>query len=324
MYNIIVKKYGGPENLTFQRLKEEKIGKNDVKIRVNYAGVNFADILTIKGRYQERPRPPFTPGLEVSGEVIEVGSNVLKLQINDKVMAIMKYGGYKELVNIPEENTYKVLTGMPLKIAGGFPVAYGTAFTAVVTKGKIKNKETCLILGATGGVGLAAIEIAKAYGSKVIACGGNDEKLKICQKHGADYVINYKNEIIRSKLKNLGIKELDLVIDMVGGQPTLDTLKTLSWNGRIIIVGFASGKIPELPANRLLLKNAKADGLYWGEYAYRYPKQIEKDFLVMEKLYVEKKIKPTIYNEFSLKEATKALIFLSQRKNSGKIILNCQ
>ena len=324
MYNIIVKKFGQPNSLSYQELENKELGKNDVKIKVNYAGVNFADILTIMGKYQERPRPPFSPGLEVSGTVLEVGTASTRVKVNDRVMAIMKYGGYKELVIVPEENVYKIPKNMPIRIAGGFPVAYGTAFSALVEKGNIKRHDICLILGATGGVGLASVEIAKAFGATVIACGGESRKLEVCLNHGADYVINYKQDIIRTKLKKLGIKELDLVIDMVGGQATLDVIKTLNWNGRIVIVGFASGKIPDLPANRLLLKNAKAEGLYWGEYAYRYPKKIEEDFLALEDLFVNKKINPTVYREFSLKDAAKALNFLIERKNIGKIILNCQ
>ena len=324
MYNIIVKKFGQPDKLEYQKLEHEELGKNDVKIKVNYAGVNFADILTIKGKYQERPRPPFSPGLEVSGIVLEVGTASKRIKVNDKVMAIMKYGGYKECVIVPEENVYKIPKNMSLRIAGGFPVAYGTAFSSLVEKGNIKKNDVCLILGATGGVGIAAVEIAKAYGATVIACGGSFKKLEVCLRHGADCVINYKQDIIRTKLKELGIKGLDLVIDMVGGQPTLDVVKALNWNGRIIIVGFASGKIPDLPANRLLLKNAKADGLYWGEYAYRYPKKIEEDFLALENLFINKKINPTVYKEFKLKDAEKALNLLIERKNAGKIILDCQ
>ena len=324
MYNIIVKKYGAPENLIYEKADEPKLGKKDIKIDVHYAGLNFADVLTIKGKYQERPRPPFSPGLEVSGVVREVGSLCSRFNINDNVMAIMKYGGFKDKVIVPEENTYKTPHGMSLRDAGAFPVAYGTAFSAIIDKGKIKKNETCLILGATGGVGIAAIQIAKAFGANVIACGGDDNKLETCILNGADFIINYKKNIIRTELKKIGIKEIDLVIDMVGGQSCVDTVKVLAWNGRIIIVGFASGSIPEIPANRLLLKNAKADGLYWGEYAYRYPKKIEEDFLVMQKLYIGKKIKPNIDREFSLKDAAKALNYLIERKNLGKVILKCQ
>jgi len=321
MYSIVVNKYGDPDILDYVKSKSDNLDNNSVRIKVSAAGVNFADILTIKGRYQERPRPPFSPGLEVSGRITEVGTSVTTHKVGDSVMAIMKYGGYKTEVVVPSENTYKTPHNMPLEIAAGFPVTYGTAYSALVTKAQLKKNETCLILGATGGVGIAAIEIAKAFGAKIIACGGDDIKLQICKKKGADHIINYKKNILRNELSNINLKEVDIVIDMVGGQFALDSIKSLKWNGRIIIVGFASGKIPDIPANRLLLKNAKADGLYWGELAYREPENIGRDFINLNELFKKKLIRPSNHKIFNLKEASLALSYLSERKNVGKIVL---
>ncbi|MAJ24531.1 MAG: NADPH:quinone oxidoreductase [Rickettsiales bacterium] len=321
MYSMIVNRYGSPEILEYVKSKSDKIEKNSVRIEVNSVGVNFADVLTIKGRYQERPRPPFSPGLEVSGKVIEIGKNVLSHKVGDSVIAIMKYGGYKSEVIVPSENIYKAFKNMSLEIAAGFPVTYGTAYSALVTKAEIKKNETCLILGATGGVGIAAVEIAKALEANVIACGGDDIKLQSCKNKGADHIINYKQNILKNELNRINIKEIDVVIDMVGGYLALNAIKSLSWNGRIVIVGFASGKIPDIPANRLLLKNAKADGLYWGELAYREPKSIGEDFAVLNKLYDRKLINPINHKTFDLKEATTALNYLLERKNIGKIVL---
>ena len=246
-----------------------------------------------------------------------------KFKVGDKVMAIMKYGAYQTEVIVPQENTYYVPKGMQLLHAGGFPVVYGTAYSALATKAKLKKNEICVILGATGGVGMAAIEIAKARKAIVIACGGNDEKLSECLKKGADYVLNYNNKIIRQELRKLGVSEVDVVIDMVGGQPSLDLVKSLKWNGRLIVVGFTSGNIQEIPANRLLLKNAKVEGLYWGELAYRNPNEIGEDFKALEKLYVENKLSPSINKIFNLKDANLALNELANRNNVGKIILKC-
>ena len=321
MYSIVVKKYGSPDVLEYVETVSKKITNNSVRIKVHSVGVNFADILTIKGRYQERPRPPFSPGLEVSGEILEVGNSVSNHKIGDTVIAIMKFGGYQSEVVVPAENTYNLPKSMPLDIAAGFPVTYGTAYSALVSKAKIKKNEICLVLGATGGVGVATIEIAKALGCKVIACGGDDDKLKGCIKKGANHVINYKNNILKNELKRLNIKEVNVIIDMVGGQVSLNAVKSLSWNGRIIIVGFASGVIPDIPANRLLLKNASADGLYWGELAYRTPNQINKDFLDLFYLYEKKLISPVNHKIFSLKDASDALNYLLARKNIGKLIL---
>lgn len=323
MFNIVVKKYGGPENLIYEEKKPSQIKPNAIRIKVKSIGVNFADTLIIRGKYQERPRPPFSPGLEVSGIVSEIDKNEKKFKIGDKVMAIMKYGAYQTEVIVPQENTYYVPKGMQLLHAGGFPVVYGTAYSALATKAKLKKNEICVILGATGGVGMAAIEIAKARKAIVIACGGNDEKLSECLKKGADYVLNYNNKIIRQELRKLGVSEVDVVIDMVGGQPSLDLVKSLKWNGRLIVVGFTSGNIQEIPANRLLLKNAKVEGLYWGELAYRNPNEIGEDFKALEKLYIENKLSPSINKIFNLKDANLALNELANRNNVGKIILKC-
>ena len=321
MYSVLVNKYGDPDVLQYVRTNSEKIVNNCVKVKVHSCGVNFADILTIKGRYQERPRPPFSPGLEISGEIIGLGKNVSEHKVGDQVMSIMKYGGYKSEIVVPSENTYKTPSNMPLDIAAGFPVTYGTAYSALASSAKIQKGETCLILGATGGVGIAAVEIAKALGSKVIACGGSDNKLKICVAKGADYIINYKEKILRNELAKLNIKEIDVVIDMIGGQYALDSVKSLKWNGRFVIVGFASGNIPNIPANRLLLKNASAIGLYWGELAYREPNSIKKDFLKLEELYKKKLLQPTNHKIFKLENASEALKYLQKRKNVGKIVL---
>ena len=323
MFNIVVKKYGGPENLIYEEKKPSQIKPNAIRIKVKSIGVNFADTLIIRGKYQERPRPPFSPGLEVSGIVSEIDKSEKKFKVGDKVMAIMKYGAYQTEVIVPQENTYYVPKGMQLLHAGGFPVVYGTAYSALATKAKLKKNEICVILGATGGVGMAAIEIAKARKAIVIACGGNDEKLSECLKKGADYVLNYNNKIIRQELRKLGVSEVDVVIDMVGGQPSLDLVKSLKWNGRLIVVGFTSGNIQEIPANRLLLKNAKVEGLYWGELAYRNPNEIGEDFKALEKLYIENKLSPSINKIFDLKDANLALNELANRNNVGKIILKC-
>ena len=323
MFNIVVKKYGGPENIIYEEKKPSQIKPNAIRIKVKSIGVNFADTLIIRGKYQERPRPPFSPGLEVSGIVSEIDKNEKKFKIGDKVMAIMKYGAYQTEVIVPQENTYYVPKGMQLLHAGGFPVVYGTAYSALATKAKLKKNEICVILGATGGVGMAAIEIAKARKAIVIACGGNDEKLSECLKKGADYVLNYNNKIIRQELRKLGLSEVDVVIDMVGGQSSLDLVKSLKWNGRLIVVGFTSGNIQEIPANRLLLKNAKVEGLYWGELAYRNPNEIGEDFKALEKLYIENKLSPSINKIFNLKDANLALNELANRNNVGKIILKC-
>ena len=323
MKRMIINKYGGPENLVLEECESPIIKELSVRIEVENVGVNFADTLVIKGRYQERPRPPFSPGLELSGTITEIGSKVKNLKINDRIIGIAKYGSYCNEIVMPAENVYKIPNNMDFITAASFPVAYGTAFGAIDWKGELKKNQTCLILGAAGGVGLACVEIAKAYGANTIAAAGSDEKSKTCKAHGANSTINYNKETFRNSLKKLAPNGVNLVIDMIGGEIADDAIKNLSWEGKFIIIGFAGGKIPKIPANRLLLKSSSAIGLYWGQYAFINPPLIGESFDKLMKMYEEKKLKPKIGKIFKLEEASKALEFLLSRANTGKIILNC-
>jgi NADPH2:quinone reductase len=323
MKRMIVNKYGGPENLVLEECEVPTIEDLSVRIKVENIGVNFADTLVIRGRYQERPRPPFSPGLELSGTIIEIGSKVKTHKVNDRVIGIAKYGSYCNEKVMPAENVYKIPDSMDFITAASFPVAYGTAFGAIDWKGKLKKNQTCLILGAAGGVGLAAVEIAKAYGAKTIAAAGSSEKCETCILHGADNTINYNHEVFRHSLKKLSPEGVNLVIDMIGGETADDAIKNLTWEGKFVIIGFAGGKIPKIPANRLLLKSSSAIGLYWGQYAFINPSLIGDSFCKLMKMYEEKKLNPKIGKIFKLEEASEALNFLLSRLNTGKIILSC-
>jgi len=323
MKRMIVNKYGGPENLILEHLDSPLINEVSVRIKVENIGVNFADTLVIKGRYQERPRPPFSPGLELSGTIIEIGKKVLNHNTGDRVIGIAKYGTYCNEIVMPAENVYKIPKSMDFITAASFPVAYGTAFGAVDWKGKLKKNQTCLILGAAGGVGLAAVELAATYGANTIAAAGSDEKCNTCITHGANKTINYNKETFRHSLKNIAPKGIDLIIDMIGGESADDAIKNLAWEGKFIIIGFAGGKIPKIPANRLLIKSASAIGLYWGEYAFINPTLIGDSFAKLMNLYEENKLKPKIGKIFKLEEASAALDYLLSRANTGKIILSC-
>ena len=228
MKRMIVNKYGGPENLILEECSPPIIDELSVRIKVENIGVNFADTLVIKGRYQERPRPPFSPGLELSGTIIELGSKVTSHKINDRVIGIAKYGSYCSEIIMPAENVYIIPDSMDFITAASFPVAYGTAFGAIDWKGKLKKKQTCLILGAAGGVGLAAVELAAAYGANTIAAAGSNDKCQTCKIHGANSTINYNQETFRHSLKNLAPNGLDLVIDMIGVETADDAVKNLA------------------------------------------------------------------------------------------------
>jgi NADPH2:quinone reductase len=259
----------------------------------------------------------------LSGTIIETGKKVLNHKIGDRVIGIAKYGTYCNEIVMPAENVYKIPKSMDFITAASFPVAYGTAFGAVDWKGNLKKGQTCLIIGAAGGVGLAAVELAAAYGAKTIAAAGSDEKCNTCIEHGANQTINYNKENFRHSLKDIAPDGIDLVIDMIGGETADDAIKNLAWEGKFLIIGFAGGKIPKIPANRLLLKSASAIGLYWGEYAFINPTLIGDSFIKLMKLYEKDKLKPKIGKVFKLEEASKALEYLLSRKNAGKIILSC-
>ena len=323
MKRMIVNKYGGPENLILETTNAPKIVPNSVRIKVKNVGVNFADTLVIKGRYQERPRPPFSPGLELSGTIIEIGNNVEKHKVNDRVIGIAKYGTYCDEIVMPAENVYKIPDEMDFESAAAFPVAYGTAYGAIEWKGELKTKQKCLILGAAGGVGLAAVEIAKTYNADIIAAAGSDEKCQICINHGAQNTINYNAETTRHLIKKYAPEGLDLIIDMIGGEIAEDAIKNLAWEGKFISIGFASGKIPKISANRLLLKSSSALGLYWGQYAFINPELIGKSFKNLIEMYKQKELKPQIGKIFKIEEATDALNYLLSRANTGKIVLSC-
>ena len=324
MKRMIVNKYGGPENLILEECDSPTIEELSVRIKVENIGVNFADTLVIRGRYQERPRPPFSPGLELSGTIIEIGPKVINHKVNDRVIGIAKYGSYCNEIVMPAENVYKITDSMDFITAASFPVAYGTAYGAIDWKGKLQKNQTCLILGAAGGVGLAAVELAKAFEANTIAAAGSSEKCETCKVHGANSTINYKKDIFRHSLKKLAPDGVDLVIDMIGGETADDAVKNLAWEGKFIIIGFAGGKIPKIPANRLLLKSASAIGLYWGQYAFINPSLIGDSFNKLMKMYEEKKLNPKIGKIFKLEEAGEALNFLLSRSNTGKIILSCK
>lgn len=323
MKRMVVNKYGGPENLILEKSKTPLIKESAVRIKVKNIGVNFADTLVIRGRYQERPRPPFSPGLELSGIISETGPKVANHKIGDRVIGIAKYGTYCDEIVMPAENVYKIPDNMDFISAAAFPVAYGTAFGAIEWKGNLKKNQTCLILGAAGGVGLAAVELSSAFEAKTIAAAGSDEKCNICISHGADHTINYSKETIRHSLKTIAPNGLDLVIDMIGGNAADDAIKHLAWEGKFIVIGFAGGKIPKIPANRLLIKSASAIGLYWGQYAFINPFLIGDSFEKLMKLYELKKLNPKIGKIFKLDEAGDALNYLLSRANTGKIILSC-
>ncbi len=324
MRSMVVTTLGGPEVLRLEERPSPALGPQSVRIEVHAAGVNFADSLLLRGRYQVRPRPPFAPGLEIAGVVREVGAETSVRSIGERVIGVMRYGGFADEVVVPEENTYPLPDGMDFTTGAAFPVAYGTAHGALSWKAALQADETCLVLGAAGGVGLAGVEIAAAMGAQVIAAAGSDEKLAICREHGAAAGINYRTDRVRVRLPDLAPGGVDAVLDTVGGDAGDDALRRLAWDGRIVTVGFTAGRIPAFPANRLLLQNAAVHGLYWGEVAARDPQRVGRSFARLGEWHGEGRLRPRVATVLPLADAAHGIELLLSRAVSGKVVLDCR
>lgn len=304
-------------------LPSPDLGAGQVRIQVRAAGVNFADTLMVKGEYQVKPPLPFAPGLEVAGFITETAPDVSGLQVGDRVMACVDYGGFAEeaiarmtdAVVIPDEMTFIE--------AAGFPIVYGTSHIGLVHKLKLQAGETLLVHGAAGGVGLTAVEIGKALGARVIATAGGPEKLAIAKKYGADELIDYRTEDIRERVKALTDgRGADAVYDPVGGSVFDATLRATAQGGRILIVGFASGTVPQVPANILLVKNITAIGYYWGAHRVLDPGLVKDSFAELMAWYSAGTVKPHISHVFPLADIQQAFDTLSGRKSTGKVVVS--
>lgn len=293
-----------------------------VRIQVRAAGVNFADTLIVKGEYQVKPPLPFAPGLEVSGFITEVASDVTGLQIGDRVMACIDYGGFAEEAVARATDAVVMPDNMTFVEAAGFPIVYGTSHIGLVNKLNLQAGETLLVHGAAGGVGLTAVEIGKALGARVIATAGGPEKLAIAKKYGADELIDYRTEDIRERVKALTDgRGADAVYDPVGGSVFDATLRATAQGGRILLVGFASGTVPQIPANILLVKNITAIGYYWGAHRKLDPQLVNDSFAELMTWYADGKVKPHVSHVFPLDDVQQALDTLAQRKSTGKVLV---
>src|SRR5207302_6823406 len=272
MRAVICRAWGEVDDLKVEEVSAPTPGPDDVLIAVKATAVNYADALMTAGRYQTKPDLPFSPGLETAGVVAACGQRVTRLKPGDRVMAILAYGGLAEMAVAPQAETFPIPAAMSFEEAGAFPVAYISSHVAIRWQGRLEAGETLLVLGAAGGVGLTAVEIGKAMGARVIAAASSAEKLEIARQHGAGHLIDYSREDIRERVKAItGGRGVDVIYDPVGGDAFDAGLRSIAWGGRIIIIGFASGRIPQVPANILLVKNIDLIGLYWGSYSARNP-----------------------------------------------------
>lgn len=322
MKAIVCTQLGGPETLALQDVSLAPPGPNEVRIRIASAGVNFPDILQIAGKYQFKATPPFTPGAEVAGTVTAIGAKVSKVVVGDRVAAIIPIGGYAEEVNASADSLLKLPADFDLAIAGGFALAYGTTIHALKQRGKLQPGETLLVLGAAGGVGLAAVQIGKLMGARVIAAASSAEKLALCREQGADEVIDYSKESLKEAVKKLTKGQgADVIYDPVGGDLAQDCFSAINWCGRYLIVGFAAGSIPEIASNRLLLKGAAALGVFWGGFIVREPAVNADNFAQLFAWIAEGRLKPYISRAYPLAAAADAMRDMQARKVTGKIVL---
>ena len=322
MRAVLCKEWGGPEKLVVEDVPRPALGEGAVRVAVHAAGVNFADLLVIAGQYQEKPAFPFTPGAEAAGVVSEVGADVSTLKTGDRVLALTGLGAYAEEAVVDAARVLPIPDSMDFESAAGFPVAYGTSHGALEWRARLKAGEWLLVLGAAGGVGLAAVEIGKAMGARVIACAGGAEKLAVAQQHGADHVIDYSREDIRERVKAItGGHGADVVYDPVGGDAFDAALRSIAWGGRMIVIGFAAGRIPQIPANIVLVKNIDVIGFYWGSYQAHNPDLLRGSLAKLLSWVEQGKLKPHISQRFDLAEAARALDDLRRRKSTGKVVL---
>ncbi|MFZ6672431.1 NADPH:quinone oxidoreductase family protein [Undibacterium sp. Xuan67W] len=322
MKAVLCKAWGLPDTLVVEELPDLVAGAGQVVIDVKAAGVNFPDVLIIQNKYQFKPELPFTPGSELSGVVRAVGEGVSKINVGDKVIAFIGHGAFAQQVLAPAQAVMPMPPGMDFDTAAAITLTYGTSHHAVVDRAQLKAGETMLVLGAAGGVGLAAIEIGKALGARVIAAASSDEKLAICKEHGADLTINYSTEDLREAIKAATDgKGPDVIYDPVGGIYAEPAFRSIAWRGRYLVIGFANGEIPKLPLNLTLLKGASLVGVFWGEFAKREPKANMAAMRELMGWLAEGKIKPHISGRYALKDTSIALNDIAARKVTGKVVI---
>ena len=322
MKAIICNKWCKPEELKILEVASPKLEVNSVRIDVHAAGVNFPDVLIIQGKYQYKPQFPFSPGSEVSGIISEIGAEVKSFKVGDRVMAVTGHGAFAEEICVSENKLTKLPIEMDYITAASMSLTYGTSAFALFQRASIIKNDTVLIHGSTGGVGITALEISKAIGCKVIATASTDEKLKVAKEYGADYCINYSNKNFKDEVKEITNGHgADIIYDPVGGEVFNQSLRCIAWNGRLLIIGFASGTIASAPTNLPLLKNCSIVGVFWGAWRERDP---SGHHLNMEKIidwWKMKKIKPKVSEVFDLKDTKDALYALINRKVIGKAVI---
>lgn len=322
MKAVLCKSFGPPSSLILEDVPSKKPRKGEVLVGIKACGVNFPDTLIIQGKYQFKPELPFSPGSDVAGIVKEVGEGVKYFKPGDQVFSLVSHGGFAEEIVINQRVCFPMPPGMDFPVAASFMMAYGTSYHGLKDRARLKEGETLVVLGASGGVGLAAVELGKVMGARVIACASTDEKLALCKEYGADEVINYSKADLKSRIKELTDgKGADVVYDPVGGDFSEKALRSTAWNGRFLVIGFAAGDIPKIPLNLPLLKGCAVMGVFWGSFAQKEAHKNMANTMELLEMYGTKKIKPHIHGTYPLEEAYRALEEMQDRKVKGKVVV---
>ena len=322
MKAIVCNELGPIENLRLQDVPTPKPKSDEILVAIKAAGVNYPDTLVVQGKYQITPPTPYIPGGEASGIIQEVGADVTGWSVGDRVIVTSMGGAFAEYCVVPTSGLQPMAVNMSFEQAAGFTITYATSYYALKQRANLQPGETVLVLGAAGGVGVTCIEIAKAMGATVIAAASSDDKLAFAQEIGADYLINYSTEDLKSRVKEItGGKGVDVVYDPVGGELAEQALRSTGWNGRYLVIGFASGTIPQLPINLTLVKGSAIIGVWWGAWAARDPKAALANHMELLALVEAEKLKPLVTNTYPLAQTVDAFMLLVNRQAKGKVVL---
>jgi len=319
---VVVDRLSGPEELRVREAPEPELFAGGLAIDVKAAGCNFFDILMARGSYQVKPPLPFVPGAELAGIVTAVGAEVDDFRVGDRVLASVPLGAFAERAVVPARSAWRMPGGMTFEEGAALPIVYPTSYAALVLRTQLRAGETLLVHAAAGGVGLAAVQIGKALGARVIATAGGTEKLEVARRAGADVGIDYRDGDWAERVRGVtGGRGADVIYDSVGGDVLDQSLKCIAWSGRLLVIGFAGGTIPAIKANRILLKNISVIGLHWGAYATHEPERIPEVFEALFRLYDTDAIHPVVFERFPLERVADALTALGSRRTYGKVVL---
>jgi NADPH2:quinone reductase len=322
MKAALCKSLDGPEAIVIEEIADPVAGPDEVVVRVRAAALNFLDTLITRGKYQFKPELPFSPAAEIAGVVETVGAGVSDLKPGQRVCGYIAWGGAREKAAVPAKLMIPIPDGVRDAAAAGISVIYGTAMHGLKDRAALKAGESVAVLGASGGAGLAAVEIAKLMGARVIAVASSAEKLAVCREHGADEVLNYAESDLKTGLRELtGGKGVDVVYDCVGGDHSEAALRSIAWGGRLLVIGFAAGAIPKIPLNLYLLKNAAAIGVFWGEMIMREPAQHRANMIEVLDWCAQGRLNPHVHATYPLARIGEAITALDKRQVTGKLIV---